>query len=116
MAARRAPEDAVLVLEADDVGIGEIQEVGRAEIRVDLLLLDFEPRLRRVVVSLREIVDRDHEAIGTRVLGGDRRAEVIREGRDAAFPRQIVTDESDLLNLTISFHRLAREAGSSRAR
>ncbi len=116
MAARRAPEDAVLVLETDDVGIGEIQEVGRAEIGVNLLLLDLEPRLRRIVVSLREIVDRDHEAIGPRVLRGDRRAEVIGEGRDTAFPRQVVTDESDLLNLTVSFHRLAREAGSSRGR
>ena len=52
VAAGRAAEDAELVLEADDVGIGEIEEVGRPQVRVDFLLLDLEPHLRRVVVTL----------------------------------------------------------------
>ncbi len=110
VAAGGTAEDAVFVLEADDVGIGEIEEVGRSQVRVDLLLLDLEPHLRRVVVTLGQIVDRDDETIGPRILGGDRRTQIIREGRDAAFSWQIIADERDLLDLTVSFHRLARDA------
>ena len=69
VAAGRTAEDAVFVLEADDVGVGEIEEIGRPQVRVDLLLLDFEPHLRRVVVALRDVVDRNHESSRTRDTG-----------------------------------------------
>ena len=54
VAAGRAAVDPVLVLEADDVGVGEVQEVGRPEVAVEVLLVDLEPDLRRVVVPLGE--------------------------------------------------------------
>ena len=104
VAAGRAAEDAVFVLEADDIGVGEIEEIGRPQVGVDLLLLDFEPHLRRVVVSRRDVVDRHHEAIRPGILGRDRRAKVVRECRDPALPRQIVADECDFLNLAVPFH------------
>ena len=104
VAAGRAAEDAVLVLEADDVGVGEVQEVGRAEVAVELLLLDLEPDFRRVVVPLGEIVDRHHEAVRTRKLGGHRRAHVVRERGDPALPRQVVADEGDFANFSSPRH------------
>ena len=70
VAAGRAAEDAVLVLETDDVGVGEVQVVRRAQVTVKLLLLDLEPDFPRVVVPLGEIVHRHHEAVRTRKLGG----------------------------------------------
>ena len=104
VAAGRPAEDSVFVLEADDIGVGEIEEIGRAQVRVDLLLFDFEPHLRRVVVSRRDVVDRNDEAVRPGILGRDRGAKVVSERRDAAFPRQIVADECDFLNLTVPFH------------
>ena len=104
VAAGRTAEDAVLVLEADDIGVGEIEEIGRPQVGVDLLLLDFEPNFRRVVVPLRNVVDRHDETIRPGVLGGDRRAEVVGESRDAASSRQVIADECDLLDLAVPFH------------
>ena len=69
VAAGRAAVDAVLVLEADDVGVGEVQEVGRPEVAVQVLLVDLEPDLRRVVVPLGAVVDRHDEALGVRETG-----------------------------------------------
>ena len=104
VAAGRAAEDAVLVLQADDVGVGEVEEIGRPQVGVDLLLLDLEPDLRRVVVPLRNVVDRHHEAIGPGILGGDRRAQVVGERRDPALPRQVIADECNLLDLAVPLH------------
>ena len=69
VAAGRAAVDAVLVLEADDVGVREVQEVGRPEVAVQVLLVDLEPDLRRVVVPLGAVVDRHDEALGVRDTG-----------------------------------------------
>ncbi len=104
MAAGGTAEDAVLVLEADDVGVAEVEEVGGAEIRIELLLLDLEPDLRRVVVPFREVVDRDHEAVGAGELGGRGGAEVVRESGDPALAREIVADERDLPDFTSLVH------------
>ena len=104
VAAGRAAEDSVFVLEADDIGVGEIEKIGRAQVRVDLLLFDFEPHLRRIVVARRDVVDRNDEAVRPGILGRDRGAKVVGERRDAALPRQIVADECDFLNLTVPFH------------
>ena len=104
MAAGGTAEDAVFVLEADDVGVGEVEVIGRPEIGIELLLLDLEPDLRGIVVALGEIVDRNHEAIGAGKLGGDRGADIVREGGDAALARQIIADEGDLADVGIPRH------------
>ena len=108
MAAGRTAEDAVLVLEADDIGIGEIEEIGRSQVGVELLLLDFEADFGRVVVTLRNVVDGHDETIGPGILGGNRRADVVGESRDAASSRQVIADECDLLDLAVPFHRGCR--------
>ena len=42
VAAGRAAENAVLVLQADNVGVAEVEEVGRPAIRVQVLLVELE--------------------------------------------------------------------------
>ena len=88
--------DPVLVLEADDVGVREVQEVGRPEVAVQVLLVDLEPDLRRIVVPLGAIVDRHDEALGLREPAGHRGAHVEGERGDPALAGQVVTDEGDL--------------------
>ena len=57
MAAGCAAENAIFVLEAHDIGVGEIEEIGRSQVGVELLFLDFEANFRRVVISLGNVVD-----------------------------------------------------------
>ena len=99
VAAGRPAVDAVLVLEADDVGVGEVQEVGRPAVALQVLLVDLEPDLRRVVVPLGAVVDRDDEALGVREPAGHRGVHVVGEGGDPALPGQVVADEGDLADL-----------------
>ncbi len=103
--AGRPAVDAVFMLDAHDIGVGEIEKIGGAQVRVDLLFFDFEACLRRILIARGDVVDRQHEAVGAWILSGDRRAEIIGESRDSALPRQIVADECDLLDVAISFHR-----------
>ena len=63
MAAGRTAEDSVFVLETDDIGIGEIEEIGRPQVRVDLLFLDLKPHFGRIIVARRVVVDRNDETI-----------------------------------------------------
>ena len=105
--AGRTAEDAIFVLHADDIGVGEIEEIGRAEVGIDLLLFNFEADFGRVFVALWHVVDRDDETIRTRVLGGDRGAQVVGEGRNAASSWQVIADERDLLDLAGPFHRVS---------
>src|SRR5262249_48364955 len=92
------------MLETDDVGICEIEEVRGPQVRVDFLLLDLESHLAGIVVPLGNVVDRDHETIRPGILSGDRSAQIIRKCRYAAFPRQIIAHKRDLLDLGVSFH------------
>ena len=115
VAARRAAVDAVLVLERDDVGVREVQEVGRPEVAVQILLGDLEPDLRRVVVSFGAIVDRHDGALGLREPAGHRGVHVVGEGGDPALAREIVADEGDLVGVGI-WHDQGLHRGSSGGR
>ena len=61
-----------LMLKADDVGVGEVQEVGRPPIAFQVLFGDLESDLWRVIVPLEAVVHRDNEALGRREAGGSR--------------------------------------------
>ena len=104
VAARRAAVNAVLVLEADDVGVAEVEKVGRAAIRVEVLLCELETHLRRVLVALGHVVDRDDAAVDRRILSRDSAAQIGGEGGDAALARQVVADETDFANVGDSRH------------
>ena len=96
VAAGRAAVDPVLVLEADDVGCCRSSGSRPPGGSFQVLLVDLEPDLRRVVVPFGAVVDRHDEALGVRELGGHRGVHVVREGGDPALPGQVVADERDL--------------------
>ncbi len=88
-------EDPVLVLEADDVDVADVEEVGRTLIRRQVPLGQFEPDAIRVRVPARTIVDRDGEARILALVTHDRVAEVRCERCDAAASREVITDNRD---------------------
>ena len=102
---RLAAEDAVLVLQRDDVDVAEVEKVGRAAIGIEVLLLELELHFPRVVVAFGDVVDRHDAAVDRRVLGGDRAEQVGGEGGDAALARQVVADEAEFAEISIANHR-----------
>ena len=64
VAAGRAAVDAILMLETNDLGVGEIEKVRRALIAVQILLGDLEAHLGWIIVSFGAVVDRNDEALG----------------------------------------------------
>src|SRR3974377_1685521 len=99
MAAGRPAENPEFVLQANDVGITDIEEIRCPQIGGQILFLDFETNFRRILVAALEIVDRNRETLGSRLVGDHGRQEVGGECGDAAFAGQGIAEESDLPNL-----------------
>jgi hypothetical protein len=97
VAARRAAEDAVFMLQANEVHVVAVEEISGASIGGGVALRDFEADARRIVVARFGVVDRQREARRVRVGGGDGFTQVGGEGRDAALPRHVIADEGDSL-------------------
>ncbi len=97
--ARRTAIDAVFVLQADHVGVAEIQVVGGAPIGIEIVLAELKAHFRRVGVTLGKIVDRGDEAFRGGILLRHGLAQVVGEGRDAAFAREIVAKKGDLFDV-----------------
>ena len=95
MAAGAPAEDAVLVLQAHEIDVVDVQEVGGAAIGVDVLLRQFEADAGRIVVARLGVVDGQGDARRLDALDGDGLAQVGREGGDAALARQVIADEGD---------------------
>jgi len=99
VAARHAAEDAELVLHAENIDIRDVQEIGRAQIGRQLPFLYLEAHLRGIVVPPLDVIDRHDQALQGRELRRHRRAQVCREGRNAALSREIVSQERDLADV-----------------
>jgi hypothetical protein len=90
-----AAEDAELVLKGDDVHLIDLQVVGDAAIIRETLLVDLEALRRRVVVTLRRVVDQHGPAVGAGRPRGEHLAQIGGEGRNAALAGRISADERD---------------------
>src|SRR5437763_9090201 len=99
MTSGRAAIDAKFVLDRDDLDVINVQEIRRAPVGVDLLFVDLKTDARRIIVTLRTVVNRSHYAFAIRVFGCHRLANVWRKRRDATLPRQIVAQKSDAVDL-----------------
>ncbi len=95
VAAGGPPVDAEFVLDAEDIGIVKVQEVGGAPVGIQILLVQFEAHAGRVVVGFDAVVHGPGVALRVGRGGGHRLAEVMREGGDAAEPREIAAQEGD---------------------
>ena len=79
-----------------DFAVADVGKVGRESIVGRLLLTNLEANVRRVMVPLGSIVDRDHVTVMLLVaFRFNRLAKVLCEGRDAATTRWIRTDARD---------------------
>ena len=90
MASRRSPVDAELVLDAEQVGVLDVQEVSAATVGIPILLIDLEAHAGGVSVSLRMVIDGDHVALRGGAGRGHRLAEIMGEGCQSAEPGQVV--------------------------
>lgn len=99
MAAGLSPEDAVFVLEADDVHVVEVQEVGGGLVGVQVLLLDLEADPLRVPVALLDIGYGDGEALDPGVDGREGFADIVSKGGYPALPGEVVADEGDFFDV-----------------
>ena len=106
VAAGRPAVDPELVLHADDVHVADVQEVRRALVRGQILLLDLEANDVRIFVAARDVVHRHGEALALRVLRGHGGQQVGRERGDAAFARQVIAEKRDLSDFRTCFHFL----------
>ena len=62
VAAGRSAENAELVLQADNVDIADVQEIGGAQIGGQVLLLNLEANHFRIIVAAWNVIDGDREA------------------------------------------------------
>ncbi|HWR54665.1 MAG TPA: hypothetical protein VN428_26390 [Bryobacteraceae bacterium] len=97
-------ENAELMLQADDVHIADVEEVRRAQIGRQVLLLNFEANHLRVLVATGNVVHRHGEALALWVCASDGGKQVGRERSNAAFARQMVANKSDLADFRGAVH------------
>src|SRR5258707_7518068 len=95
VAACRAAENSVLMLQTNQVDVAKIQEVRRLSIGSKAILGKLEAHAGGVTVAFGRIVDRQCQKLGSPVFRVDRVAEVCREGRDATFARKIIPNHGD---------------------
>jgi hypothetical protein len=98
VAAGPSAEDAIFVLQADEIDIVDVQEVGSAAIRVDVLFRQFETHTRWIGVTLFGVVNGQGNAGGARIFGGDGLAQVGGKRGNATLARQVVADKGDALD------------------
>ena len=67
MAARRPSKNPELMLQANDVGVTDVQEVRRPLVGRQILLLDLESDYLRIFVAALDVIDRNCEALSLRV-------------------------------------------------
>src|SRR5438067_360788 len=89
-------ENAELVLQADDVHIVDVEEVRGTQIGRQVLLLNLEANHFRVLVAIRNVVDRRCEALTLWMRACDGGKQVRRERGNTAFAWQVVANKSNL--------------------
>ena len=112
--ARRTAEDSVLVLQAYQIEICEIQKVSRLLIRRQIVLLKGESHPRRVCIPRFRIVDRHREQSCRSILRRNCFAQISGKGGDPALPGKIVANNGDPARQPSARARANRRAGPCR--
>ena len=89
----RTAKNAELVLQADDVDLVDVQEIGRLGVGRQVVLAKLEADPGRILIALRPVVHRDGKTSCLGKLSGQRFAQVGGEGGNPALPRQVVSDD-----------------------
>jgi hypothetical protein len=93
MASGRSAIDAELMLEAKDIRVTEIQEIGGPTVRIQFVFLEFETYPVRVFITIGTIIDGPRKTIRFGQVVGDRLAKVGGERSDPAQARKVVSQE-----------------------
>src|SRR5882672_5741020 len=104
MAARGSAENAEFMLQANQIHVRNVEEIGRAQIGGQVLLRNLKAYLRGIIVTAREIVDRHDEALHRRKLCCYGTTQVSRERGDAAFPRQVIAEKCNFADFRWLLH------------
>ena len=108
MAAGRPAKYSILVLQANNINVADIQEVRRTQIRRQILLFYLETNDVGVCIRLSEVIDSNRETLAHRVFGGHCLEQVRRKCRDAALTGQMSAQKRDLSDLGALNHRAGR--------
>ena len=104
MTARRPAENAELMLHANHVHVGDVEEIRRAQVGRQVLLHNLEPHFRRIIVAARQVIDRDDQALHGRKLRRHGAAQIGCKRGNAAFPRQIIAEKCNFANVRWLLH------------
>jgi hypothetical protein len=103
---RASSIDSVLMLEADDVYVADVQEVRCAQIGREVMLFHLESNDVWIRISFGGVVHGDDETLTLRVRRGHRLMQVGSVIRNAAFSRQMIADEGDPAYPRCFFHSI----------
>ena len=98
MAARRPSKNTELMLETNDIHVVDVQEIRRAQVGRQILFRDLKAHLRRIIITVLDIIDRHDRALDRGKFGGDGAAKVGRERGDAAFSWQVIAEKCDFMD------------------
>jgi hypothetical protein len=104
MAAGKSAENAKFVLQANHIHIGDVQKIRRPQVRRQVLLGNLETHFRRIIVSIREVIDRHNETLHRREFRRHGAAQIRCERGDATFARQIIAEKSNFTNAGDGLH------------
>ena len=87
MTARRPPEDAVLVLKANEIHAIDVQEIRRSTIAGRVAFLNFKANPGRISVAPLPVVDGNSETVSLGAFGRDGLTQIGCKGSDPAASR-----------------------------
>jgi hypothetical protein len=97
VAASGAAIDAELMLDAEHIGIGEVQKIRCTPVGVEVFFQQLKADAGGVVITFDPIIDGTDEAVGGWGCCGDGLAEVMSESGNTTEPRKIISEEGDPL-------------------
>lgn len=95
MATCRSAVDAEFMLDAEDVGVVEVEKIGGAAVGVQIFFEHLEAHSRWILVTFELVVDGTCKTLGSGDRVADRFTQIMREGGNAAAPRLVTPDKSN---------------------
>src|SRR5277367_6296310 len=106
MTTHRSAKNTELMLQADDIHVADVEKIHRAPIRRQILFLNLESDLRRIIVTALDVVHRHGEALPIWKFRSHSRKQVGRERGDAAPTRKIIAEKRDCSDFGCVLHKL----------
>jgi hypothetical protein len=99
VASRFAAEDAIFMLQANDINVIHIKVIGGAPVGVKIVFSQFEAHSLWIIVAFSNVIHRQSKAVRFWKLGGHSLAQIGSEGCDTTLPWGVVTNKGNLVNM-----------------